>query len=79
MNAPKADDQRDAYFDQLYRDDADPWLVRQRWYEERKRALLLACLPSAATGAPLSRFAQHGQLAAIRHRRLARRVRQEQR
>lgn len=39
------DDQRGAYFDQLYRHDADPWLVRQRWYEERKRALLLASLP----------------------------------
>lgn len=45
MNTPKADDQRGAYFEQLYRDDGDPWLVRQRWYEERKRALLLASLP----------------------------------
>ncbi|OBV36741.1 class I SAM-dependent DNA methyltransferase [Janthinobacterium psychrotolerans] len=36
---------RGAYFEQLYRDAADPWLVRQRWYEARKRALLLACLP----------------------------------
>ena len=39
------DDQRGAYFEQLYCQDADPWLVRQRWYEERKRALLLASLP----------------------------------
>ena len=39
------DDQRRSYFEQLYRQDADPWLVRQRWYEERKRALLLASLP----------------------------------
>ena len=38
-------DPRGAYFDQLYRHDADPWLVRARWYEERKRTLLLACLP----------------------------------
>lgn len=38
-------DARDAYFEQLYQQDADPWRVRQRWYEARKRALLLACLP----------------------------------
>ncbi|WP_295999473.1 SAM-dependent methyltransferase [Rugamonas sp.] len=36
-----------AHFQQLYRDDADPWQVRQRWYEQRKRALLLASLPQA--------------------------------
>lgn len=40
-------EQRAAYFDQLYQHNADPWLVRQRWYEARKRALLLACLPQA--------------------------------
>ena len=40
-----AGDQRGAYFEQLYQQDADPWRVRERWYEERKRALLLACLP----------------------------------
>lgn len=40
-----ASDQRGAYFEQLYQQDADPWRVRERWYEERKRALLLACLP----------------------------------
>ena len=45
MNTAKPDDQRGAYFENLYRQDADPWRVRQRWYEERKRALLLASLP----------------------------------
>lgn len=39
------DEQRGSYFEQLYRQDADPWRVRQRWYEERKRSLLLASLP----------------------------------
>jgi len=34
-----------AHFQQLYQQDADPWKVRQRWYEQRKRAILLACLP----------------------------------
>jgi len=34
-----------AHFQQLYQRDADPWKVRERWYEQRKRAILLACLP----------------------------------
>lgn len=33
------------YFERLYGEAPDPWLVRQRWYERRKQALLLACLP----------------------------------
>lgn len=33
------------YFQDLYLQDGDPWLVRQRWYEQRKRALVLASLP----------------------------------
>jgi SAM-dependent methyltransferase len=32
------------HFERLYRADADPWHVRDSWYEQRKRALLLACL-----------------------------------
>ncbi|MGI9024217.1 MAG: class I SAM-dependent DNA methyltransferase [Burkholderiaceae bacterium] len=32
-------------FDALYRGSADPWLTETRWYERRKRALVLACLP----------------------------------
>lgn len=34
-----------AHFERLYQQDADPWQVQQRWYEQRKRALILACLP----------------------------------
>jgi trans-aconitate methyltransferase len=33
------------YFEQLYRDDDDPWRFRTRWYEARKRQLTLAALP----------------------------------
>lgn len=33
------------FFDQLYQDSPDPWAFRERWYEQRKRALTLACLP----------------------------------
>ena len=33
-----------AYFDQIYQQ-PDPFQYRSRWYEARKRALTLACLP----------------------------------
>ncbi|QOW24426.1 class I SAM-dependent methyltransferase [Lysobacter sp. H23M47] len=39
MNTPLA------YFDEMHRSD-DPWGFRSRWYEERKRNLLLAMLPA---------------------------------
>lgn len=39
------------YFDQLYKDNDDPWAMRHRWYERRKRALLLACLQQEHYGA----------------------------
>lgn len=35
-----------AYFDRLYGEHEDPWGFRDRWYEERKRALTLAALPA---------------------------------
>lgn len=34
-----------AHFEQLYEADPDPYGLRTRWYEERKRALVLASLP----------------------------------
>ena len=37
-----------AYFDRLYAQAADPWGLGTRFYELRKRALLLAALPRAA-------------------------------
>jgi SAM-dependent methyltransferase len=33
------------YFDDLYARDADPWGIDVGWYEERKRAVVLAALP----------------------------------
>ena len=35
----------DDYFEQLFEGNDDPWAFRQRWYEQRKRALTLATLP----------------------------------
>lgn len=32
-------------FESMYQGNDDPWHLRSRWYEERKRALTLACLP----------------------------------
>ncbi|MCO7593909.1 MULTISPECIES: class I SAM-dependent methyltransferase [Pseudomonas] len=33
------------YFAELYATNDDPWAFRTRWYERRKRALAMACLP----------------------------------
>ncbi len=38
-------------FDALYRNSPDPWGTTTRWYERRKRALLLAALPRERYGA----------------------------
>lgn len=42
---PPADGAPLSRFAELYAADPDPWGTRSRWYEERKRAILLACLP----------------------------------
>lgn len=34
-----------AYFDAMFAASDDPWKFQSRWYERRKRALTLACLP----------------------------------
>lgn len=34
------------HFDELFRQNDDPWGFRSRWYEARKRALTVACLPT---------------------------------
>ncbi len=36
---------RATHFDVMFAKDADPWRTRTRWYERRKRALMLAMLP----------------------------------
>lgn len=35
---------RHHHFEALYAASDDPWQVRERWYEQRKRAIVLACL-----------------------------------
>lgn len=40
-----------AWFEEFYRRNGiDPWGFETRWYEERKRAVLMAALPAAALG-----------------------------
>lgn len=34
------------YFERIYAAGPDPWRLRERWYERRKRAVLLAALPA---------------------------------
>ncbi|SDV48086.1 class I SAM-dependent methyltransferase [Chitinasiproducens palmae] len=47
MSRPPIPDraQRQAHFETMFRQAADPWRYRERWYERRKRALTLAMLP----------------------------------
>ncbi len=53
----------EAYFGELYAQD-DPYGYRNRWYEERKRALLLAALPRRHFGAAWELGCSNGELTA---------------
>jgi cyclopropane fatty-acyl-phospholipid synthase-like methyltransferase len=61
-----------SHFQQLYEQDDDPWHVRQRWYEQRKRALLLASLPAASFRHALEPACGNGELTAALLQRAAR-------
>jgi SAM-dependent methyltransferase len=52
------------HFERLYRDSDDPWSMRKRWYEARKRALTLACLPKAQYEAGFEPGCANGELSA---------------
>ncbi|MDO9358105.1 MAG: SAM-dependent methyltransferase [Polaromonas sp.] len=45
-DAPHTRPDQPAYFDAMFATSDDPWKFQSRWYERRKRALTLACLPS---------------------------------
>ncbi|WP_176463995.1 class I SAM-dependent DNA methyltransferase [Bordetella genomosp. 11] len=49
-------------FDTLYRQCADPWQVRASWYEQRKRAVLLAALPRQHYGRILELGCGNGEM-----------------
>lgn len=52
-----------AYFEAIYAED-DPFGYRSRWYEARKRALLLAALPQAQVDAAWELGCSNGELTA---------------
>ena len=49
-------------FESLYRQSPDPWQVRTSWYEQRKRALLIACLPQPRYGRILELGCGNGEM-----------------
>jgi SAM-dependent methyltransferase len=53
-----------ARFEALFNADADPWRYRSRWYEERKRALTLACLPDRVYACGFEPACANGELSA---------------
>lgn len=53
-----------AHFDQLFASSDDPWQFRSRWYEVRKRALTLACLPAARFASAFEPGCANGELTA---------------
>jgi SAM-dependent methyltransferase len=53
-----------AHFDQMFADSDDPWKFRSRWYEVRKRAMTLACLPAARFSSAFEPGCANGELTA---------------
>ncbi|MHC8299695.1 SAM-dependent methyltransferase [Pseudomonas sp. ZS1P83] len=54
----------DCYFDGLFAGNDDPWAFRQRWYEQRKRAITLAALPRPHYRAIFEPGCANGELSA---------------
>ncbi|WP_109482503.1 SAM-dependent methyltransferase [Paraburkholderia sp. C35] len=54
-----------AYFDDLYRQDDDPWDYRASWYERRKRLLTLAALPRERYRSGFEPACSNGELSAL--------------
>ena len=54
----------DRYFDGLFACNDDPWAFRDRWYEQRKRAITLAALPRPRYRAIFEPGCANGELSA---------------
>ena len=52
------------HFERLFNDSDDPWRFRTSWYEARKRALTLACLPASAYASAYEPGCANGELSA---------------
>ena len=57
-------DPQAAHFEALYAASPDPWHVRDAWYEQRKRTLLLACLPEPRYASAFEPGCGNGELTA---------------
>lgn len=53
-----------ADFDAFFSGNDDPWGFKSRWYESRKRALTLACLPAARYASAYEPGCANGELSA---------------
>jgi SAM-dependent methyltransferase len=53
-----------ASFDALFTGSSDPWAFKSRWYEERKRAVTLACLPARSYAFGYEPGCANGELSA---------------
>ena len=51
-------------FDAMYQQNDDPWGFKSRWYEARKRALTLACLPTRRYASGYEPGCANGELSA---------------
>lgn len=54
----------DGYFEQLFKENDDPWAFKKRWYERRKRALTLAALPRERYASVFEPGCANGELSA---------------
>jgi LmbE family N-acetylglucosaminyl deacetylase/SAM-dependent methyltransferase len=55
----------EAYFDDLYERNSDPWRLATRWYETRKRAISIASLPRPRFASALEIGCSVGELTAL--------------
>ena len=53
-----------AFFDRMFAASDDPWQFKVRWYEQRKRALTLACLPKPRYASGYEPGCANGELSA---------------
>jgi SAM-dependent methyltransferase len=52
------------FFDAMFDGNPDPWHFKSRWYESRKRALTLACLPAQRYASAFEPGCANGELSA---------------
>ena len=59
------------YFEKLFADSDDPWAFRTRWYERRKRDLILASLPRQFYARAFEPACANGELSVVLAHRTA--------